>query len=167
MKISFAKSVQGESHKRREEQEQRKFPCQDRSFAEKDIKAEDGTLFDFMAVSDGHGGSPHFRSGRGADFAINILKDILIRRFSTINELILSKEYETIRIKLAKAIVKRWREKIDVDLKENPVSEDEYEYLNTEDPDAVQEYKEGIGLYRNEKTSYEGRKNQDQRKREK
>ena len=99
MLVSFAKSVQGESHKRRENQTEnvdigRKFPCQDKSFAQSTLTANDGTKFDFIIVCDGHGGAPYFRSELGADFAIEVLKDMLIRNMSRISELGSNKEYE-------------------------------------------------------------------------
>ena len=104
MLVSFAKSVQGESHKRRENQSEnieigRKFPCQDKSFAQKDIIANDGTHFNFAIVCDGHGGAPYFRSDLGADFAIEVLKDMLDRNMTRISELASSKQFDKIKKK--------------------------------------------------------------------
>ena len=128
MLVSFAKSVQGESHKRRENQSEnieigRKFPCQDKSFAQKDIIANDGTHFNFAIVCDGHGGAPYFRSDLGADFAIEVLKDMLDRNMTRISELASSKQFDKIK------------------------TEQEYAFLEEEKPAAVEKYKEGKGLF--------------------
>ena len=152
MLVSFAKSVQGESHKRRENQTEnvdigRKFPCQDKSFAQSTLTANDGTKFDFIIVCDGHGGAPYFRSELGADFAIEVLKDMLIRNMSRISELGSNKEYEKIKTQLALGITKRWREKISLHLSENPITEQEYSFLEAEKPESVQKYKEGKDLF--------------------
>jgi hypothetical protein len=152
MLVSFAKSVQGESHKRRENQNEnleigRKFPCQDKSFACKDIIANDGTVFSFAIVCDGHGGAPYFRSEIGADFAIEVLKDMLVRNMSRIVELASSKEYEKIKMQLAIGITKRWRERVNLHISENPITDKEYSFLETEKPEIVKKYKDGKDLY--------------------
>ena len=152
MLVSFAKSVQGESHKRREKQSEnlengRKFPCQDKSFAQHSLKANDGTLFDFVAVCDGHGGAPYFRSELGADFAIEVLKNMLVRNMTRISELASSKQYEKIKTKLALGITKRWREKVSLHISENPITEQEYAFLEDEKLEAAQKYKEGKDLF--------------------
>lgn len=152
MLVSFAKSVQGESHKRRENQNEnlalgRKFPCQDKSFAQKDIVANDGTHFNFMAVCDGHGGAAYFRSELGADFAIEVLKDVLTRNMARIKELAAGGDFEKIKTQLALGITKRWREKVNSHLSENPITEQEYSFLEAEKPDVVQQYKDGKDLF--------------------
>lgn len=152
MLVSFAKSVQGESHKRRENQSEnleigRKFPCQDKSLAQKDVVASDGTRFNFAIVCDGHGGAPYFRSDLGADFAIEVLKDMLVRNMTRISELAASKQFEKIKTQLALGITKRWREKISFHISENPITEQEYSFLEEEKPDAVEKYKEGKDLF--------------------
>ena len=152
MLVSFAKSVQGESHKRREKQSEnlengRKFPCQDKSFAQHSLKANDGTLFDFVAVCDGHGGAPYFRSELGADFAIEVLKNMLVRNMTRISELASSKQYEKIKTQLALGITKRWREKVSLHISENPITEQEYAFLEDEKLEAAQKYKEGKDLF--------------------
>ncbi len=152
MLVSFAKSVQGESHKRRENQSEnleigRKFPCQDKSFAQKDVVASDGTRFNFAIVCDGHGGAPYFRSDLGADVAIEVLKDMLVRNMTRISELAASKQFEKIKTQLALGITKRWREKISFHISENPITKQEYSFLEEEKPDAVEKYKEGKDLF--------------------
>lgn len=152
MLVAFAKSVQGESHKRRENEAGnisigRKFPCQDKSFAVKNIVANDGTKFDFVAVCDGHGGAAYFRSERGADFAIEVLKDMLCRNMKRICELATAKEYEKIKTQLSLGLTKRWRERVMLDLQENPISETEYSYLEKEKPETSQNYKQGKELH--------------------
>lgn len=152
MLVSFAKSVQGESHKRRENQSEnleigRKFPCQDKSFAQKDIIANDGTHFNFAIVCDGHGGAPYFRSDLGADFAIEVLKDMLVRNMTRISELASSQQFETIKTQLALGITKRWREKVSLHISANPITEQEYAFLEEEKPEVVEKYKEGKDLF--------------------
>lgn len=152
MLVSFAKSVQGESHKRRENQSEnleigRKFPCQDKSLAQKDVIANDGTHFNFAIVCDGHGGAPYFRSDLGADFAIDVLKDMLVRNMTRISELASSKQFDKIKTQLALGITKRWREKVSLHITENPITEQEYSFLESEKPEVVQKYKDGKDLY--------------------
>lgn len=152
MLVAFAKSVQGESHKRRENETEnasigRKFPCQDKSFAKRELEANDGTKFDFMAVCDGHGGAAYFRSERGADFAIELLKDMLCRNMKRICELSMTKEYEKIKTQLALGLTKRWRERILQDLQEKPITETEYSFLEKEKPEAAQNYKQGKDVH--------------------
>lgn len=152
MLVSFAKSVQGESHKRRENQSEnleigRKFPCQDKSLAQKDVVASDGTRFNFAIVCDGHGGAPYFRSDLGADFAIEVLKDMLVRNMTRISELASSKQFDKIKTQLALGITKRWREKVSLHITENLITEQEYAFLEIEKSEAVQKYREGKDLY--------------------
>ena len=152
MLVSFAKSVQGESHKRRENQTEnietgRKFPCQDKSFAQKSMVANDGSQFDFIVVCDGHGGAAYFRSDLGAGFAIDVLKDMLVRNMTRISELAANNEFEKIKTQLALGITKRWREKVEKHLSENLITELEYTYLETENPEAVKKYQDNKDLY--------------------
>lgn len=150
MQVVFAKSVQGESHKRREKEidnlnNKRLFPCQDKSMAGEFISG-DGIKFTFLCACDGHGGASYFRSDKGADFAIQVLQDILIRNMKRINELALNGEYKKIKEQLSLAITKRWKEKVESDLNNNPITELEYQYLEEEKPEAVEKYKQGISL---------------------
>lgn len=150
MKAHFAFSVQGESHKRRENEEEnlavgKKFPCQDKSCAE-ELFSEGKIKFDFLCVSDGHGGDAYFRSAKGAEFAIQVFKDILIRNMKRISELAFQNEGEKIKNQLALSVSKRWREKIKSDLAQNPVTELEISYLEKVNPKAAESYKNGKDL---------------------
>lgn len=151
MQIVYAKSVQGASHKKREEMPENKetgrlFPCEDRSFAEQ-LTSVDGIKFTFLCVCDGHGGAPYFRSGRGAELAIEVLKDILIRNMKNICTLVNQKAFEKVKNNLAEAIVRRWKLCIDQELKENPIKEEELLLLEKEDSEAAQYYRKGEDLY--------------------
>ena len=150
MKLLFAKSVQGYNHQQKEKSEDnavknRLFPCQDKSFAG-ELTSDDGTLFNFLAVSDGHGGDEYFRSEIGADFAISTLKEILIKKMGRIKELIEKKDYENIKVQLAKALIKVWKQKIDSNLHDKPITEQEYAILSDK-PKIVELYKAGKDLY--------------------
>lgn len=150
MKSHFAFSVQGESHKRREKESEnfsigKKFPCQDRSCAE-ELLSENKIKFDFLCVSDGHGGDAYFRSEKGAEFAIQVFKDILRRNMLRISELAEQNQGEKIRNQLALSITKRWREKIQNDLNLNPITEKEFSYLEKANPKAAENYKNGKDL---------------------
>lgn len=150
MKSHFAFSVQGESHRRRENEEEnlvlgKKFPCQDKSCAEELVSA-DKIKLDFLCVSDGHGGDAYFRSEKGAETAIQVFKDILIRNMKRISELAEKNEGEKIKNQLALSVSKRWREKIQNDLAQNPITEKEYSYLEKVNPEAAENYKNGKNL---------------------
>ena len=151
MQIIYAKSVQGESHKKREEMPENKetgrlFPCEDRSFSEQ-LTSVDGIKFSFLCVCDGHGGAPYFRSGRGAELAIEVLKDVLIRNMKNIYSLINQKEFEKVRNNLAHAVVNHWKSRIDQELRENPIKQEELLLLEQEDSQAAQYYRKGEDLY--------------------
>lgn len=148
----FSATVQGESHLKRELEREnllagRRFPCQDRAVASRSLVAADGTTFSFMGVSDGHGGVPYFRSGRGAEFAIGVLQDIVSRRMSRIRELVAANDFDNIRSQLALSVVKDWRKRIDRDIAENPVTEGELRCLAVEKPQVAERYREGQDLY--------------------
>lgn len=150
MQVVFAKSVQGESHKRREQEienlkNNRTFPCQDKSLAG-EFTSGDGIKFTFLCACDGHGGASYFRSDKGADFAIQVLQDILIRNMKRINELAVNGEFKKIKEQLSLAITKRWKEKVINDISENPITDIEYQYLGKEKPETVEKYKQGIGV---------------------
>lgn len=152
MELVFAAAVQGESHRRRELEREsllagRRFPCQDRATAAGSLVAADGTSFSFMGVSDGHGGAPYFRSHKGAEFALQVLQDIVGRRMDRIRELAAANDFANIRSQLALAVVRGWRRLIDRDLAENPVTEDELRFLEGQKPSVAAEYREGRGLH--------------------
>ena len=148
----FAVAVQGESHRRRELQREhllagRRFPCQDRATATNSLVAADGTAFCFAGVSDGHGGAPYFRSHKGAEFALQVVQDIVSRRMDRIKELASSGDFDTIRSQLALAIVKDWRRLIDQDLAEHPIAKEELDHLEGEKPAVAALYRQGHELY--------------------
>lgn len=150
MKSLFAFSSQGESHKRRENEIEnirfgRKFPCQDKSCAET-LTAVDKIEFDFICVCDGHSGEPYFRSEKGAKYAIEVLKDILLRNMKRISELAMQKEFEKIKNQLALSITKRWTEKVLKDLTESPITENEFSNLERANLKAAKDYKIGKNL---------------------
>ena len=60
--VTFACSVIGASHIKSAK------PCQDASLCEK------GKKYRFIAVADGHGGDPYFRSELGSRFAVEALR---------------------------------------------------------------------------------------------
>ena len=148
----FSAAVQGESHLKRELEREnllagRRFPCQDRAVANCSLVAADGTRFSFMGVSDGHGGAPYFRSHRGAEFALQVVQDIVVRRMDRIGELAAAGDFDTIRSQLALAIVKDWHKLIDQDLSEGPITAAELEFLEREKPLVAAAYREGRDLY--------------------
>ena len=150
--VVFAVAVQGESHRKRELQREhllagRRFPCQDRACATNALVAADGTAFCFMGVSDGHGGAPYFRSHKGAEFALQVVQDIVSRRMDRIKELVSSGDFDTIRSQLALAIVKDWHKLIDQDLEEHPLTKEELDYLEGEKPSVAALYRQGQDLY--------------------
>jgi len=152
MQIVYAKSVQGQSHKKREAQPEnieagRLFPCEDRSFAGQNLEAADGTKFTLLCVCDGHGGAPYFRSGKGAEFAIEVLKDTLTQNLANIRPLFIEGKLDKLRANLAMAVVRRWKERIDEELVANPITEEELAWLETEDAAAAEVYRKGEDLY--------------------
>lgn len=152
MEMVFAAAIQGESHRKRELERQnllagRRFPCQDRATVSGSIRAANGTTFSFMAISDGHGGAPYFRSHRGAEFALQVVQDIVSRRMDRIQELVAAGDFDMIRSQLALAITKNWRLLIDRDLQENPLAQGELELLEGEKPQVAALYREGRDLY--------------------
>ena len=148
-RCNFAKSIQGESHIRKEEREEnlaigRKFPCQDKSFSEyftADFSHKTG--YWLTVVCDGHGGAPYFRSERGAELAIASIQKILPDYIDRIAEN-LSKENI---ISLVPALLKTWGESVDSDLVQNPITQTEYKFLEMDDAQAAERYKAGEDLH--------------------
>lgn len=150
--MEFAVAVQGESHRKRELQREhllagRRFPCQDRATVNGSLVASDGTTFSFMGISDGHGGAPYFRSHKGAEFALQVVQDIVSRRMDRIQELVVAGDFDTIRSQLALAIVKDWHKLIDQDLVEHPITKEELDHLEEEKPSVAALYRQGHDLY--------------------
>ena len=169
MRFNFVKSVQGASHLRKEEHEENKalgrlFPCQDKSFSEY-FSADDShkTPYYLTVVCDGHGGAAYFRSEKGAELAIALMKKILPDRIDKIVET-LKQAYdddggygqsdpnchsefvsESIR-SLVPPLLNEWKNAVDSDLAENPITEDEYKFLEIDDKEAAALYKAGEEL---------------------
>lgn len=150
-RIIFSKSVQGESHKKRENEplnsaRNRKFPCQDKSYAAS-LSSNGGLRFNIACVCDGHGGAPYFRSEKGAETAVKILVLLLQNNIEKIEACAETEKKEhLLKNAFVPSLVKRWKENVLGDLKENPITTTEAAYLQEENPKALDEYKNGIGL---------------------
>jgi Protein phosphatase 2C len=74
-----------------------------------------------IAVADGHGSDEHFRSAKGAFFAIQAATEVL-REFvqSHMRETDLEQLQHWAQVELPSIIVERWRESIDLDLQKTP-----------------------------------------------
>ena len=148
----FAVSVQGASHKKREEKaaasgEVRGFPCQDRSYSKLEkADALHRTPFYLSAACDGHGGAAYFRSGTGAGFAISVMREAVCARIDSIAALS-DKEIPQALHSLISEIVSAWHKKVSADLTQNPVTETEYRYLEADDKAAANRYREGKDLH--------------------
>lgn len=146
--VTFAYSFQGASHIRKEEScenRERKFPCQDRSFAgdfaaseiaekkevalfvkDKSIPSSAVLLpvtlnphkaaFSLVCVSDGHGGAPYFRSQKGAEFAIQTVIELLSESIDKIGLALEKKDFNRLNSNLSTSFVRRWIQKIIVDV---------------------------------------------------
>lgn len=152
MELVFAAETQGESHLKRELEREnllagRRFPCQDRATASGSLVAADGTRFSFMGVSDGHGGAPYFRSHKGAEFALQVVQEIVSRRMGRIRELVAAGDFDTIRSQLALAVTKNWRKMVEEDLVSHPMEEGELGFLEQDKPDVARRYREGQELH--------------------
>ena len=176
----FAYSIQGASHIRREKESEnielnRKFPCQDRSFAHEFLPLANNskeeielfvknnsalntvvklpvlvkahkTPFKLICVCDGHGGAPYFRSEKGAEFAIQSIVELLSESIDTKFLVAMGeRNLKAINAGLSKGLVDRWNAKVNEHLKSNSI-EKELELLEKEDKTAFEQYKEGIDL---------------------
>lgn len=79
--------------------------------------AEDGWFY--LAVADGHGAAPHYRSDRGAAFAVEIVLDLLRRSVADLSV------HDPARLvsSLPGSLVERWRERVEADIRAAPVRE--------------------------------------------
>ncbi len=79
-----------------------------------------------MSVSDGHGGSGHFRSGTGARLAVEAASETLIEFWNESSE---SDSYSFIKssaeARLPVVVCRRWQEAVAAHLERNPLSEKE------------------------------------------
>jgi serine/threonine protein phosphatase PrpC len=118
----FACSVIGASHIKNGK------PCQDSSFSEK------GKKYRFIAVADGHGGNPYFRSDTGSRFAIEALRSCVfdsaaanaLNKLSTQTDTSKNeKEREKIILQLKKSIIHKWNMLVAADLDTRPFTDEE------------------------------------------
>lgn len=140
----------------------RRFPCQDRSFSsffesqsesseqEIDFFVKDSscsaskirktvllkkheTAFSVLAVSDGHGSAPYFRSEMGAEFAIISLVELLTENIDRMTTCYSNSEFNQIEKGLSVGIANnRWLGKISEHLLTNPITELEYANLSSD-----------------------------------
>lgn len=124
-------SRQGFSHKKAEEEfasEGRKFPCQDRSYSG---VLEAGTLsLCVSSVSDGHGSAPHFRSGEGAQAAVETMRERISAHAEKIASLASRSEIDAELRAMTGEICAEWRKRVLEDAAKNPPTETELKYLS-------------------------------------
>ena len=122
--ITFNKTVIGYKHI------QKNIPCEDFSASFSDAYG----LCDIAIVADGHGDPSCFRSQSGSMMAVNsamrCLKEFAscwVNDLGTFRDNISSlKERDGMIKRLTDAIISNWYEKIQSDISENPISEEEY-----------------------------------------
>ena len=107
--ISFARSVEGFSHKDSNK------PCQDASTSEPSINSRGDVAHRFIAVADGHGDKPYFRSDVGSALAVRAARECMTdgALIDKIDELRKSdestkKERDGVIQWLKKSILNRW-----------------------------------------------------------
>jgi hypothetical protein len=88
-----------------------------------------------LAVADGHGGHPHFRSARGSELAIEVALE-LAGEFGPIlaTAPAAAPVYLAARENLVPGLLGRWQEAVAVDLADNPLTGDEQLMLAADDP---------------------------------
>jgi serine/threonine protein phosphatase PrpC len=93
------------------------------------VRESNRTLPIVLSVADGHGSPKCFRSDRGSRFAVKkgayLLTEFLDERRGKFD----LAEIESQKDYLAKVFVKRWREAVEVDLKKEPFTTEEFENL--------------------------------------
>ncbi len=119
----IAKSVCGPTHTRTE------LPNQD---SVRQLESE----IVIVAVADGHGSAKSFRSDAGAKFAtetaIQVTEDFFKDEWATLD---LQQKQKAIELQLPRRIVKEWQEKVRVDLREQPLTEDEIQRVGQMRPE--------------------------------
>lgn len=142
---TFSFSVQGESHKKKENTSW-PYPCQDNS--KDDIYRKN---LDFPAavisVSDGHGSPAYFRSQIGSKKAVEIgyhfqklLSESIINNY-LLDKNIMKKEYLK---NMMKDFSEYWKLKIEIEFLRQPLTESEKEFLKEEDILTLQKYLNAI-----------------------
>lgn len=150
----FYLSVQGAAHERREKDAEnaaagRKFPCQDRSFAEKcELAGKRGGSCYVSCVCDGHGGAAYFRSGTGAALAVESIRTCVAASAAPLLRLIASSpsQAKAALQDLTRAILQDWCRRVDADLEICPITEKEWAFLDQDDPAAADRYRKGEDL---------------------
>lgn len=154
---SFAKSVQGASHIKREQAEEnlsigRKFPCQDSSDCEYVEKGKYGNRSPYLitCVCDGHGGSAYFRSELGSRFAVEAMKEVVSESIDQVAAKVdfenISAINEVVKSSVIKQVVSLWGTKVKNHLESNPITDVEKIYLSKEDSKALAKYELGKDL---------------------
>jgi hypothetical protein len=88
-----------------------------------------------LAVADGHGGHPHFRSARGSELAIEAALELATAfgpLFGTAPAA--APVYLTARESMVPALIGRWQEAVADDLADNPLAGDEQLMLAADEP---------------------------------
>jgi hypothetical protein len=88
-----------------------------------------------LAVADGHGGHPHFRSARGSELAIEAAME-LAADFGPLFAAApaAAPVYHTVRANLVPGLIGRWQEAVAGDLADNPLTGDEQQMLAIDEP---------------------------------
>ena len=160
-RYTFAVSVQGASHCKKEALEEnkvreRKFPCQDKSFS--DFFPADAlhkTSYHLPVACDGHGGASYFRSARGAELAIASMEKILPTRIDEIAKILngsnpecvlqsLGDSSKKILSLLVPSFLAEWKQEVDSDRANNPVTDKELEFLEMENKQAATRYRNAM-----------------------
>lgn len=146
-------SRQGSSHIKAEEEaidSGRKFPCQDSSFSKVFNDENAKPAFCFATVSDGHGSAPHFRSDKGAEFAVQTVCECVEIYVKKISELQSKSEIDSELKLLTNEICSKWKSKVSEDILQNPITGIELKYLSQDVDDKskkyLQWYKKGVKL---------------------
>lgn len=83
-----------------------------------------------VCISDGHGGDRYFRSKQGAEFAVEVSKEMLTGFFDIAREnQVTASVIDTSRERIPKKIVEKWSEKVLTHEAENPFTGEEKEKL--------------------------------------
>ncbi len=94
----------------------------------------DGPRWLTVAVADGHGGRPHFRSGRGSELAVAVglrFAAEMAERFAATESA--AELRSAARTELVPDVIARWREAVERDLAERPWSSQELPLLASDD----------------------------------
>ena len=123
----FSHSVMGASH------EKTNLVCQDSS------AFKIGDHYAIAVVADGHGSKKHFRSHLGSKFAVEAAIEAVDRYYEDREalEANLPENYKLILKNIEKQIISNWNGKIEKNLAENPVTEEEKSMFTAEEFEAI------------------------------